>query len=398
MRRQLALHPNDIDARFQLARALAWQNRHAEAIAEYSRLLKVRPENSDYLLGLAQVHLWRGAPEQSLPLLQKARRLAPKYEDVWRTQILVLLALADPAARAQARKIRDQARALFPRSEWVFAQLDATPNPPATVIAASPASEPVAVPLTPVQPAPPVATAPAITAAAVPPDRYEWEAGAAYESLTNGLPAWRSRYVVGEWHMPEKKSLYAGLRETERYALNDRQAHLGGVLPLNPETSVQLEAGFSDSHRVLPARYGLAQWQYQAAPGWVLGAGLRISVYDLGIARVANFGIDRYLGQERFGYTLYEGGPDGSGLSPSHRWQWAHYYGERDWIGVTLTKGRETENTGSAGFLTAQVSGASLSGRHSIGASWTLVWDAGRQRQGDLYSRRGVSLGLRHAF
>lgn len=384
MRQQLAQQPDNLDARFQLARALGWQSRHAEALAEFSHLLQLRPENPDFLLGAAQVHVWRGAPEMSLPLLRKARLLAPLYEDIWRIQIQALLALGDAERIRQARLIRDDARSRFPRSEWRFPLLDAG------AAVATGSAEIVAV-------APTERTRQTSMPAAAE-NRYEWEAGFSHETLSRGLPHWRSRYFLGEWHGPDHKALYAGLRETERYSLNDREVHFGGIFPLNTETQLQLEAGLSDSHRVLARRYGSLQLHYQPAPGWSLGAGWRRSVYDAGLSGVINFSVDRYFGAERFGYTLYEGGPDGSGLSPSHRWQWAHYYGERDWVGVTLVRGRETEHAGATSFITSQVRGASLSGRHGIAPGWAVIWDAGRVQQGDYYTRGGVRLGLRHTF
>jgi YaiO family outer membrane protein len=372
MRQQLAERPGDLDARFQLARALSWQNRYNEALAEYSRLLEARPENADFLLGLAQVHLWRGEPAMSLAPLRKARALTPAYEDVWRTEIQALLALGDAERLRQARLIRDDARNRFPKSDWTYAGLDDLPQSAQDSVPKAPA--------------------------AVAADRYEWEVGFSDEALSRGLPNWRSRHLVGEWHGPDRKALYAGLRETERYALRDREAHVGGVLPLNTDTQLQLEAGFSDSHRVLAKRYVLLQMGFRPAAGWALGAGWRRSDYDAGLSKVLNFSVDRYIGAERFGYTLFEGGPDGSGLSPSHRLQWAHFYGERDWVGITLTQGRETEYAPNGAFLTSKVSGASLSGRHGIAPRWALVWDAGSLRQGDFYTRSGVQLGLRHAF
>lgn len=237
-----------------------------------------------------------------------------------------------------------------------------------------------------------------ISARAQDPSSWALEAGVSRESLTRGLPDWSSRYLAAERRTPEHGSLYAGWRQTQRYARDDREAHAGGLLPLGVDTQLQLEAGRSDSHRVLPAGYGLLQWMHKPAEGWTVGAGLRRSAYDLGWTRVANVNIDRYLGNERFGYSLYGGGPDRSGLSASHRLQWAHYYGDRDWIGLSLTKGQETEATGGARFLTSRVSAVSLSGRHSLAPHWSLIWDAGRQRQGDLYSRSGASLGLRRTF
>jgi len=367
MLQRLALDPADSDARFNLARSLAWQGRYAEAEAEFLRLLESAPENADYLLGLAQVRLWSGSAEKSLPLLDKARRLKPDYEDVWRVQIQALLALGDTQHLDQARLTRNAARLRFPHRDWTYAPLDRTESAAGVVPAA-------------------------------PSDRNTWEVGMSHESLTRGLPNWTSRYVLGQWTVDEKTNLYGGWRETERYALADRELHLGGAFPLGSSLQIQLEAGFSDSHRVLPERYGLAGLQFQPAAGWSLGAGFRRSVYPLGLSKVIQFNVDRYTGNEQFGYTLYLGGPDGSGLSSSHRWQWTHLYSERDSIGISLNSGRETENTGATGFLTTPVSGVALSGRHRFAPDWALVWELSSLRQGDRYTRNGVRLGLRRHF
>ncbi len=44
-------HPEDQEARFLLARILAWQDKHADALEQYNRLLKAEPDNSEYLTG-----------------------------------------------------------------------------------------------------------------------------------------------------------------------------------------------------------------------------------------------------------------------------------------------------------------------------------------------------------
>lgn len=53
----LGNHPEDQEARFLLARVLAWQGKHSEALLEYDRLLEEEPDNGDYLEGKAQVLL-----------------------------------------------------------------------------------------------------------------------------------------------------------------------------------------------------------------------------------------------------------------------------------------------------------------------------------------------------
>ncbi len=51
----LSGHPEDQEARFLLARVLAWQGKHAEALEQYERLLEKEPDNGDYLTGRAML-------------------------------------------------------------------------------------------------------------------------------------------------------------------------------------------------------------------------------------------------------------------------------------------------------------------------------------------------------
>lgn len=51
----LASHPEDQEARFLLARVLAWQEKHSEARAQYERLLENDPGNGDYRTGMSML-------------------------------------------------------------------------------------------------------------------------------------------------------------------------------------------------------------------------------------------------------------------------------------------------------------------------------------------------------
>lgn len=53
----LAGHPEDQEARFLLARVLAWQEKYAEALEQYERLLAKEPDNGDYRTGRAMLPL-----------------------------------------------------------------------------------------------------------------------------------------------------------------------------------------------------------------------------------------------------------------------------------------------------------------------------------------------------
>ena len=118
LRDWLDKHRKDRDARFLLAQVLAWQNKADESFAEFDRLLRADPGNSDYLLGTAQALQRLGRVEEALPLLKKARRLAPHHEEVWRSQIGALLAAGGDNRVRQARLIQAAASRRFPDSQW----------------------------------------------------------------------------------------------------------------------------------------------------------------------------------------------------------------------------------------------------------------------------------------
>ena len=237
----------------------------------------------------------------------------------------------------------------------------------------------------------PVAAEPAAPRTAV-------SAGVSREQLTRGLPDWTSRYLDIEHRYANGGVAYVGGRDTERYRLRDSELHAGGYLPLRPGLQLQLEAGSSGSHRVLAQHYGLVGLQRQLADGWGLSAGLRRSRYDSGNTGTLTLGAERYVGNERLAWTVFAGGPDGAARTSTQRLQWNHYYGDRDWFGVSAAAGRESEHDGSGAFITSRVSNLTLSGRHGLGPHLALDWEAGQQRQGAIYRRSGLRLGLRYAF
>lgn len=92
LEQRVEAEPTDAEARFLLARVLSWLERWPESLQHYDLLLADSPDNVDYLHGKAQVLVWSGRPEQALPLLERARALAPEYESIWQLESQALLA------------------------------------------------------------------------------------------------------------------------------------------------------------------------------------------------------------------------------------------------------------------------------------------------------------------
>lgn len=235
----------------------------------------------------------------------------------------------------------------------------------------------------------------------VPAQNHEWEFGASDEHLTRGYAPWRSVYLNSRWNATSDWTFNGGLREVERHGLKDDEIRAGISLPFACCSHLQFELGHSTSHHVLPENYVEFRIESELAKGWVGAAGWRRSAFDAGMTNVGHLAIERYLGNQRIGYTLYEGKPDGANFSTSHKLHWAWHYDsgdERNRLGVSAINGHETENTGSSGFLTTSVESLQFSGLHWFDRRWAIDWEVGRTHQGDIYTRRGIRLGLRRAF
>jgi cytochrome c-type biogenesis protein CcmH/NrfG len=127
LRQWLGDHAEDQEARFLLARVLAWQDKRVEALGEYGRLLDDAPDNSDYLLGKALVLVRGGQARSALPLLRKARRLSPYNEQIWRLQIEALRVAGGKKRQQQARLILDEIQRRFSPARRTSPSLSATP-------------------------------------------------------------------------------------------------------------------------------------------------------------------------------------------------------------------------------------------------------------------------------
>ena len=231
-----------------------------------------------------------------------------------------------------------------------------------------------------------------------PKPRLEAELGTSVEHLSNNLPAWRSNTVDFSSSGEYKRSYYGQLRSTERFSQKDSDVTVGAYLPFGQQWTAQLEAGASDTHRVLPRYSLLGQLDRRLDGGWGLQAGLRRSEYERSGTNLTIFGLDRYFRNYRAAYTLYSGRPDGGASGASHRLQWSWYYGEHNSLSLSAAHGREVESVFPAGLLTSTVSNRTLFGRHWFSPTWAVSYEASVQEQGDLYTRRGIRVGLRHAF
>ena len=347
LERHLSTAPDDDASRFLLARVLSWSGSPDRALALYASLLAREPDNADYLFAQGQALVWAGQPDEGVAALERARALAPDYPE-----------LAD--ALAQARR----------------AQAAARPAP--TDTAGGPRGGEAA-----------PAAARAGNAGIGMTVRHEW--------LDRGLDDWRA-YRVDVASVPrDALGGYGAINHERRFGLADTGVEAGLVVPFGRGWSVQVEAGAAPGADFLPRGYADLRVQRVLANGWLVATSVRHSAYrDTDVDRLA-LGVERYVGSWRAGYTLNLTDAEGTRLV-GHDVAIDRYYGQRSQVGLRLATGEDT-GTSAAGaqgpdVITSDVDAAYLQGRHWLGPRWALQWSAGALRQGDLYRRQAVQLGL----
>lgn len=369
VRVELRDNPQSGELTFLLARLLAWQGRHDQALSLYEKLLAQEPANGDYLLGQAQALFWSGQTDAALSAANGGLVLAPDSLELRRLQIQLLLAKGDDAALEQAASLLAEADRRF--GPEAFAEQRSRLQ---ELRAAGDMFQP----------------------------RRELEAGFTYEHLTEGYAEWKSVALEGEWLYAPRRLVYSKARLTERFSRGDEEVALGTYQPLGSLYDCQLEVNGSPSYEILP-KYSLFGGITRKLPDkWDASLGARHSEYSATYSNLYSAVLGRYFANQRLDYTLYLGKAEAASETYSHRLQWTGFYDERSRVALYVAAGQETENTGEPGpaqLVSSSVFSLGLVGRHWLpGDRWALSYELWRQEQGDRYTRWGGALGIRLQF
>lgn len=225
------------------------------------------------------------------------------------------------------------------------------------------------------------------------------ELKASRDTLGRNYANWHSVEAQLLQRAQDGRTLYGSLRETRRFSLDDQELFAGAYVPLSTDWAAVVEGSTSPSHKVLARWSAFGQLHRKFANGWNLQAGWRHTEYNNTATSLASLTTERYWQNYRAAFTAYSGKLDGvAGTFPSGRVQFDYYYSDRDRIGVSLSTGREAENLGAAGVLVSKVRDAALIGNHWINPQWAMTYSANVHRQGDIYTRHGIELGVRRRF
>lgn len=244
----------------------------------------------------------------------------------------------------------------------------------------------------------PIALGAASSVCAQAPGPWQVDVVGTVEDLSDGLADWRSLQVSFAKPLGPRRSFYGVGRVVERFERTDRQVTLGTYQPIRKGLTALVEVSYSPSYEILPRWAGTAQLAQEVGRGWVVTGGVSRTEFRTDESTGLVVGAEHYFKNYRVAYFLNGGFAREAGFAAGHRLSFNQYLSDRTSWGVTVGLGEEVESVGPGQVLRTSVFGLSVGGRLAVGKAGTLLADIGYVRQGDLYVRRSLTLGYRHAF
>lgn len=230
--------------------------------------------------------------------------------------------------------------------------------------------------------------------------KYEAQFIYSSESLSRGLGTWRTAAVYFERRFTSRRIVWAQYRSSDRRGIRDQEFIGGFYQPLKNKWAVTGEAMYSPTKKFVGRFSVMGEVEKVLPKGYVAHFGARHTSYT-SVRATTLYGLgEKYWGQNRVAYTLFVTNLSNAGTAPSHRFQYNRYFGERvNTIGVAVSYGREHENVGPGlGIMRSKTWSVYGSLRYWINDRFGITADGGVHRQGDLYYRKGLTIGVRFRF
>lgn len=224
----------------------------------------------------------------------------------------------------------------------------------------------------------------------------QMELGLSYEPMTNGYADWQSRYFFGALDFGRRDTLYAQIRETDRFAVRDQEVMVGRYYPLGERVTGMAEASFSPSAVVLPRYSAQGLLLVDVGNGWSLGGALARTEYSSALVHRGTLTVERYWQAFRFALASSLSQVADGSLPLGHTAQVSFYPDDRNSVTLTAGTGEEVEALGPGQVLRTNVRSLSLSGRYWLDSRWGLTPLIAWTEQGSYYHRMEMRLGLRY--
>ena len=235
-----------------------------------------------------------------------------------------------------------------------------------------------------------------VAALAEPTARTTIGASVAGETLGDGVSDGREQAVRVRRDFGARKAGQLGVSRMRRFGLSDTQISGSALWPMGEKLTASVDASVSGTHRVAPRHAVGGTLQYAFNRGWYVRGGVRDTRYVDQRVKQGTLALEHdfkdigvtlaWLPTRAFGVTAH-----------SYAVQTAWYYGERDSVNLTLATGREATPM-AQGVVLGKVQAVGIGGRHAITPAWAASYGLSYSRQSELYTRKGLNVGLAYSY
>ncbi len=293
--------------RFAEARQLFRDGELSAALDGLDSLRADYPDDVDYMLVRAQVLARMNRNREALDELRLASRLAPGYEDVWRTRYALLVRQQDPDLSPELLEVRDASAARFPDSSWW--RLPAAEQSDAWLVSV----------------------------------------GAGYDSLSRNLPSWNNQFAEILYRQAGGRFYRAQVARDERAATADTSFGIGAETPLPDDWFAGADVSFaSDPFYKAEIDYSLYAGTV-LEDGWVANLRYRRKEYAVATIGSAVAGVEKYAGDFRLAYSLSVSRLHGGSSFMNHVATGNWYIDGDTSVGITLSTETRRKRSATAG-------------------------------------------------
>jgi YaiO family outer membrane protein len=217
-----------------------------------------------------------------------------------------------------------------------------------------------------------------------------------YENLSGTQPNWHDFGVRLNKNFGSRHILDASITQTRRFDLSDTQFSGMYSLPISTKLTGSFGGNLSPTHRVLP-KYSLGgTLQYEVARGWLTHGGLKTTEFNNVRVNQGLLMLEHYFSNFSVAVAFRPSRAFGS-TANSTELRGGYYYNDQNSVSLSLSEGSEATSVGT-GVVLADVQTIAVFGRHWLTRNWSANYAVGHTRQGDFYTRNGVSVGVDYAF
>lgn len=214
------------------------------------------------------------------------------------------------------------------------------------------------------------------------------------DAPNRGLDDWQAfRAEIASTPGPWQRAWRAAAVAERRFGSDDQGIELGFDAPLNARWLLQSDVGIAPGADFLPRQSVDVRLVRRFEDAVLVSGGLRSARYRDDRAERALLSLERYAGNWRFAGTGTLTRVDGR-QAPGLEFAADRYRGDRDSIGVRLSRGKDLVPLPSVERSFSDVRTAALVGRHWLRPRWGLEWAVGYVDQRGLYDRGWLRLGL----